>query len=207
MGQIKRSCNFSPPPRRNKRIRTMKLPGDDDWINAVKRKKRERRESNTNVGGQWDSIEIPLDLYKDIMKANTIRKQLETHPDDKNLQCMLDSVEDDIPIFVDYYKDIKVLPRCWKYDPATASTLVPKKSLILTDIDFISSDSPKRHGFSPPPYDLLDTNRKHPNTEVVPLNADEEKIWLQFLEFAKKTTCLNISEGFLYRERKKDCST
>nr|XP_043622812.1 uncharacterized protein LOC122594415 [Erigeron canadensis] len=162
----------------------MKLP-DDDLINKVKRK--EKRGRSKNVGRHGDSTEIPLDLYKSIMEANTFRKKLETNPNDKHSLAMLAAFESQVPIYVDFYKDSKFLPRGWKYDPATVGFLVPKKSLVLTDSDIIISDSPKRHGFSPPPYDPSDPNQKYPDTELVLMNDEQKKVWLQFLKYTKET--------------------
>ena len=67
---------------------------------------------------------IPEDLYFLIKKAVAIRKHLEKHRKDKDSKFRLILVESRIHRLARYYKTRKVLPPTWKYESATASTLV-----------------------------------------------------------------------------------
>eukprot|EP00761_Pharyngomonas_kirbyi_P011095 gb/GECH01011119.1/.p1 GENE.gb/GECH01011119.1/~~gb/GECH01011119.1/.p1 ORF type:complete len:152 (+),score=15.84 gb/GECH01011119.1/:1-456(+) len=68
--------------------------------------------------------EIPEDLYHLIKKAVTIRKHLEKSKKDKDAKYRLILVESKIHRLSRFYKKNKQLPPNWKYDSATASTLV-----------------------------------------------------------------------------------
>merc|ERR1711976_1015272 len=68
--------------------------------------------------------DIPEDLYHLIKKAVNIRKHLERNRKDKDAKFRLILVESRIHRLARYYKDKRVLPPNWKYESATASTLV-----------------------------------------------------------------------------------
>jgi small subunit ribosomal protein S13e len=68
--------------------------------------------------------EIPEDLYHLIKKAVSMRKHLERNRKDKDSKFRLILVESRIHRLARYYKRTRKLPPTWKYDSATASTLV-----------------------------------------------------------------------------------
>mmetsp|Transcript_2820 Transcript_2820/g.6584 ORF Transcript_2820/g.6584 Transcript_2820/m.6584 type:complete len:152 (-) Transcript_2820:58-513(-) len=67
---------------------------------------------------------LPQDLYSMIKKAVTIRKHLERNRKDKDAKFRLILVESRIHRLARYYKTKKQLPPNWKYESATASTLL-----------------------------------------------------------------------------------
>ncbi|KAF3778142.1 40S ribosomal protein S13-2 [Nymphaea thermarum] len=68
--------------------------------------------------------EIPEDLYHLIKKAVAIRKHLERNRKDKDSKFRLILVESRIHRLARYYKRTKKLVPVWKYEAATANTLV-----------------------------------------------------------------------------------
>eukprot|EP00892_Ulva_mutabilis_P006838 jgi/Ulvmu1/4526/UM002_0252.1 len=68
--------------------------------------------------------EIPEDLYFMIKKAVSMRKHLEVFRKDRDAKFRLILVESRIHRLARYYKQTKKLPPNWKYESATASTLV-----------------------------------------------------------------------------------
>ncbi|KAI1329556.1 40S ribosomal protein S13 [Xylariaceae sp. FL0255] len=68
--------------------------------------------------------EIPEDLYMLIKKAVSVRKHLERNRKDKDAKFRLILIESRIHRLTRYYKTVGVLPPTWKYESATASTLV-----------------------------------------------------------------------------------
>ncbi|KAH7415117.1 hypothetical protein KP509_14G028200 [Ceratopteris richardii] len=68
--------------------------------------------------------EIPEDLYHLIKKAVAVRKHLERNRKDKDSKFRLILVESRVHRLARYYKKTKKLPPSWKYESATASTLV-----------------------------------------------------------------------------------
>lgn len=67
---------------------------------------------------------LPEDLYHLIKKAVSIRKHLERNRNDKDSKFRLILVESRIHRIARYYKTAKTLPPTWRYESATASTLV-----------------------------------------------------------------------------------
>ncbi|CBF71234.1 ribosomal S13/S15 N-terminal domain-containing protein [Aspergillus tetrazonus] len=68
--------------------------------------------------------EIPEDLYHLIKKAVAVRKHLERNRKDKDSKFRLILIESRIHRLSRYYKTVGVLPPTWKYESATASTMV-----------------------------------------------------------------------------------
>ncbi|KAI0164640.1 40S ribosomal protein S13 [Xylariaceae sp. FL1272] len=68
--------------------------------------------------------ELPEDLYMLIKKAVSVRKHLERNRKDKDAKFRLILVESRIHRLTRYYKTVGVLPPTWKYESATASTIV-----------------------------------------------------------------------------------
>jgi small subunit ribosomal protein S13e len=68
--------------------------------------------------------ELPEDLYHLIKKAVSVRKHLERNRKDKDSKFRLILIESRIHRLVRYYKSARQLPPNWKYESATASTLV-----------------------------------------------------------------------------------
>ncbi|CAO3626536.1 unnamed protein product [Cunninghamella echinulata] len=68
--------------------------------------------------------EIPEDLYHLIKKAVSIRKHMERNRKDKGSKYRLILIESRIHRLGRYYKTNGQLPPTWKYESATASTLV-----------------------------------------------------------------------------------
>eukprot|EP00995_Heteronema_vittatum_P008064 NODE_3233_length_690_cov_3177.761310_g2298_i2.p2 GENE.NODE_3233_length_690_cov_3177.761310_g2298_i2~~NODE_3233_length_690_cov_3177.761310_g2298_i2.p2 ORF type:complete len:152 (-),score=52.07 NODE_3233_length_690_cov_3177.761310_g2298_i2:144-599(-) len=68
--------------------------------------------------------EIPEDLYFMIRRAVSIRKHLEKSRQDKDAKYRLVLIEARIHRLARYYKRTKQVPANWKYESATASTLV-----------------------------------------------------------------------------------
>ncbi|MCJ1272576.1 ribosomal 40S subunit protein S13 [Puttea exsequens] len=68
--------------------------------------------------------EIPEDLYMLIKKAVAVRKHLERNRKDKDSKFRLILIESRIHRLSRYYKSVGVLPPTWRYESATASTLV-----------------------------------------------------------------------------------
>ena len=70
------------------------------------------------------SPEIPEDLYCLIKKAVSVRKHLDKFRQDKDAKFRLILIESRIHRVARYYKSVKALPPTFKYESATASTLV-----------------------------------------------------------------------------------
>jgi small subunit ribosomal protein S13e len=68
--------------------------------------------------------EIPEDLYMLIKKAVAVRKHLERNRKDKDSKFRLILIESRIHRLSRYYKTVGVLQPTWKYESATASTMV-----------------------------------------------------------------------------------
>merc|ERR1712232_986101 len=68
--------------------------------------------------------ELPEDLYCLIKKAVSVRKHLDKFRQDKDAKFRLILIESRIHRIARYYKLVKALPPNWKYESATASTLV-----------------------------------------------------------------------------------
>ena len=68
--------------------------------------------------------EIPEDLYMLIKKAVQVRKHLEKNRKDKDSKFRLILIESRIHRLARYYRTTRKLPANWKYESATASTLV-----------------------------------------------------------------------------------
>merc|ERR1712178_112310 len=68
--------------------------------------------------------EIPEDLYCLIKKAVQVRKHLDKFRQDKDAKFRLILIESRIHRLARYYRNVKALPPSWKYESATASTLV-----------------------------------------------------------------------------------
>jgi len=68
--------------------------------------------------------EVPEDLYMLIKKGVAVRKHLERNRKDKDAKFRLILVESRIHRLARYYKSVGVLPPTWKFESATASTLV-----------------------------------------------------------------------------------
>ena len=68
--------------------------------------------------------EIPEDLYMLIKKAVAVRKHLERNKKDKDSKFRLILIESRIHRLARYYRTAKKLAPNWKYESATASTLV-----------------------------------------------------------------------------------
>ena len=68
--------------------------------------------------------EIPEDLYCLIKKAVSVRKHLDKFRGDTDAKFRLILIESRIHRLSRYYKTVKALPPNWKYESATASTMV-----------------------------------------------------------------------------------
>ena len=68
--------------------------------------------------------DLPEDIYYLIKKAVNIRKHLERNRKDRDAKFRLILIESRIHRLARYYKSKGVLPPTWKYESATASTLV-----------------------------------------------------------------------------------
>eukprot|EP01060_Flectonema_neradi_P000295 TRINITY_DN101_c0_g1_i11.p1 TRINITY_DN101_c0_g1~~TRINITY_DN101_c0_g1_i11.p1 ORF type:complete len:153 (+),score=31.56 TRINITY_DN101_c0_g1_i11:125-583(+) len=68
--------------------------------------------------------ETPEDLYFMIKKAVQMRKHMEKNRKDKDQKFRLILIESRIHRLARYYRRTRMLPPNWKYDSATASTLV-----------------------------------------------------------------------------------
>ncbi|KAK0613019.1 ribosomal protein S15-domain-containing protein [Bombardia bombarda] len=68
--------------------------------------------------------DIPEDLFQLIKKAVAVRKHLERNRKDKDSKFRLILIESRIHRLARYYKTVGVLPPTWKYESATASTIV-----------------------------------------------------------------------------------
>lgn len=68
--------------------------------------------------------EIPEDLYQLIKKAVQVRKHLERNRKDMDAKFRLILIESRIHRIARYYKTVGALPPNWKYESATASTLI-----------------------------------------------------------------------------------
>merc|ERR1711978_322177 len=68
--------------------------------------------------------ELPEDMYFLIKKAVSIRKHLERNRKDRDAKFRLILVESRIHRLARYYEQKSVLPPNWKYESATASTMV-----------------------------------------------------------------------------------
>ncbi|KAL3481665.1 ribosomal S13/S15 N-terminal domain-containing protein [Aspergillus californicus] len=68
--------------------------------------------------------EIPEDLYQLIKKAVAVRKHLERNRKDTDSKFRLILIESRIHRLSRYYKTVAVLPPTFKYESATASTMV-----------------------------------------------------------------------------------
>ena len=70
------------------------------------------------------SSKIPEDLYHMIKKAIAMHKHLERNRKDKDSKFRLILIESRIHRLARYYRTARKLPPNWKYESATASTLV-----------------------------------------------------------------------------------
>mmetsp|Transcript_20843 Transcript_20843/g.26925 ORF Transcript_20843/g.26925 Transcript_20843/m.26925 type:complete len:152 (+) Transcript_20843:117-572(+) len=68
--------------------------------------------------------EIPEDMYMLIKKAVAVRKHLEKNRKDKDSKFRLILIESRIHRLARYYRTTRKLPSNWKYESATASTIV-----------------------------------------------------------------------------------
>lgn len=68
--------------------------------------------------------DVPEDLYMLIKKAVSVRKHLERFRKDKDAKFRLILIESRIHRVARYYKTVKALPPTWKYESATAASLV-----------------------------------------------------------------------------------
>jgi small subunit ribosomal protein S13e len=68
--------------------------------------------------------EIPEDLYMLVKKAVQVRKHLEKNRQDKDSKFRLILIESRIHRLARYYRTSRKLPASWRYESATASTLV-----------------------------------------------------------------------------------
>ena len=68
--------------------------------------------------------ELPEDLYCLIKKAVAMRKHLERNRKDKDSKFRLILIESRIHRLARYYRTTRKLPPNWKYESATASTMV-----------------------------------------------------------------------------------
>merc|ERR1719183_2473026 len=68
--------------------------------------------------------QLPEDLYHLIKKAVNVRKHMEKNRSDKDSKFRLILIESRIHRLARYYKKTQVLPPNWRYQSATASTLV-----------------------------------------------------------------------------------
>lgn len=68
--------------------------------------------------------QMPEDLYCLIKKAVSVRKHLERNRRDKDSKYRMILIESRIHRLARYYKRTGQLPAVWKYEAATASTLV-----------------------------------------------------------------------------------
>merc|ERR1712029_1306722 len=68
--------------------------------------------------------DLPEDIYLLIKKAVSIRKHLDRNRKDRDAKFRLILIESRIHRLARYYKSKGVLPPTWKYESATASTLV-----------------------------------------------------------------------------------
>lgn len=68
--------------------------------------------------------EIPEDLYSLIKKAVNVRKHMSTCTKDRDSKFRLILIESRVHRLARYYKKTGVLPPAWRYEAATASTLV-----------------------------------------------------------------------------------
>jgi small subunit ribosomal protein S13e len=68
--------------------------------------------------------DIPEDLYMLIKKAVQVRKHLERNRKDKDSKFRLILIESRIHRLARYYRTTRKLPANWKYESATASTMV-----------------------------------------------------------------------------------
>jgi small subunit ribosomal protein S13e len=90
-----------------------------------------RRIDRTGVWDYHDSIlipglgpSIPEDLYHLIKKAVTVRKHLERNRADKDAKFRMILIESRIHRLARYYIKTQQVPPTFKYEAATASTLV-----------------------------------------------------------------------------------
>ena len=68
--------------------------------------------------------QIPEDLWHLVKKAVAVRKHLETNRKDKDSKFRLILIESRIHRLARYYKSKQQIPPTFKYDSATASTLI-----------------------------------------------------------------------------------
>ena len=80
--------------------------------------------SNTFCLGIGLGPSIPEDLWHLIKKAVAVRKHLEVNRKDKDSKFRLILIESRIHRLARYYKTKQQLPPTFKYDAATASTLI-----------------------------------------------------------------------------------
>merc|ERR1719164_51231 len=74
--------------------------------------------------GNGFAPDLPEDLYHLIKKAVSVRKHLERNRKDRDSKFRLILIESRIHRLARYYRLAKKLPPNWKYESATASTLV-----------------------------------------------------------------------------------
>ena len=97
-------------------------PSPRSLVNAAPRVVRATHRAALASAGL--SPEIPEDLYCLIKKAVSVRKHLDKFRQDKDAKFRLILIESRIHRVARYYKSVKALPPTFKYESATASTLV-----------------------------------------------------------------------------------
>ena len=106
-----------------------KLPSSDSDIASGSRKKRKITEDDEQ------GVVVPWTLYRLIQEALDLRKHLETNKNDEDSLLDLESAEGGIRILPEQYKKVELVPRDWKYDPATAKDIISYKPVIAERVD------------------------------------------------------------------------
>ncbi|PWA98035.1 30S ribosomal protein S15 [Artemisia annua] len=163
-----------------------KLPSADSDIASGSRKKRK-------IAEHEQGVVVPWTLYRLIQEALDLRKHLETNKNDEDSLLDLESAEDGIRILAEEYKKVELVPRDWKYDPATAKDIISYKPVIAEREDDYPLES-HNHCCAP----LKEPLEMYADTEDVPLNEEEKKIWKKILKFDEKIpglTAISLSDS------------
>ena len=107
----------------NKILRILKSNGKSYFI-SIGRKNSRMKICLPRMINLGLAPEIPEDLYHLIKKAVAVRKHLERFRKDRDAKFRLILVESKVHRLSRYYKTAGQLPPNWKYESATASTLV-----------------------------------------------------------------------------------
>ncbi|PWA99814.1 40S ribosomal protein S13 [Artemisia annua] len=146
------------------------------------------KENSIPVQKHGLASEVPGDIYYYAQQALALMKRLKTNKNDEDAKRDLRRAEGMIRTCTRYHKMNDNLPSDWKYNPATASTLVVKKCKPFQAKTEVIKKGPR---IFPPVYD-------------VPLDKEDQETWMKF---KKRDEAITALEFISYPIQEKDLTT